>query len=172
MDSRDWWSSVKRDPFKFNDWLQKQYYGELKASERVAGLINKYKLGCKEAATVGLIADKEAQHASWIGDLLRSRGLAPLDSHTERYWEETGLDFESADEAFAVAAHAEKMRLERIRAIVEDEDSPSDVLEVFNKILRDEEFHEKAFRSLSSDVQYELSRYSHEKGLKALGLTL
>lgn len=172
MNSKKWWSTVKKDEFKFNNWLQKQYFGELKASERIAQLVSKYKLKEKDANILNIIAFQESQHAQWVLELLEAREVKPLNDHVERYWSETGLEFESADEAFAVAAHAEGMRLERIRAIVEDTESPSDVKEVFTKILKDEEFHERAFRELTSEAQYELSRNNHEKGLKALGLTL
>lgn len=172
MNSQEWWNSVKNDTSKFNQWMQKQYYGELKASERVAELISKFNLQGKDANIVSIISGQESQHAKWVLGLLTSRGVKPLESHSERYWSETGLEFESSNEAFAVAAHAEGMRLERIRAIVNDLETPSDVREVFGKILKDEEFHERAFKGLTTETQYELSKNNHDKGLKALGLTL
>lgn len=172
MNSKEWWNTVKNDHVKFNSWLQKQYFGETKAAERIKQLITKYNLNKEQSKIIKKIAKQEENHAKWIFGLLKSRGVQPLEKHKERYWKETGIEFDTSDEAFAVAAHAEKMRLERIQVIVDDVNAPSDVRKIFKLILKDELFHEKAFKELSTPEQYKKSEKNHKAGLKSLGLTL
>jgi len=62
------------------------------------------------------------------------------------------------------------MRLERIRAICDDENAPKDFRDVFLKILPDEEFHEYTFKK--SEEEYEHTRGNHELGRKVLGLVV
>jgi rubrerythrin len=126
----------------------------------------------KMVDTVLMIADQEDQHAFWIGELLESRNIKPelIQNKKERYWEKTLPGIDSWETGCAVAAHAEKMRLERITAICDDNESPEDVKEVFKKILKDELFHEKAFREFSSEQAMLDTMENHINGKNALGL--
>jgi rubrerythrin len=168
----EWWNETKTDPARFNEWLQKQYHGEVTAAER----IERY---CSSQAkpewikTLKKIADQERQHAGWIAALLVARGLTPELKHTpERYWEQTLPQITDFESATAVAAHAEKMRLERIGAIASDESAPQDVRDTFERILHDEIFHEKAFSMMAGKPAMEAHREAHRKGLVALGLIM
>ncbi len=64
------------------------------------------------------------------------------------------------------------MRLERIKAIVNDAGAPDDVRSVFRKILKDETFHAKAFTHLTSKESFVKMEKQHKAGAKALGLQL
>ena len=77
---------------------------------------------------------------------------------------------EDGNYAAAVAAHAEEMRLERIKVIMEDETADSDIVNTFKNIYKDELFHAKGFRLISGDEYYNKASESHAKGLEALGL--
>ena len=44
------------------------------------------------------------------------------------------------------------MRLERIRVICDDEDAEEDIRSVFQRILKDEEWHEAAFRKIDNEI--------------------
>lgn len=169
--SKEWWESVKKDPDKFLEWLKNQYHGEVTAAERIRSLILVYEADPKWKETVEEIARQEEQHAVWVGDLLKTRGVDPqvLDK-TERYWDKTIKQITDWDTGCAVAAHAEKMRLERIEAICNDPESPEDVREVFAKILVQEQFHEKAFRAFTTDEAMERTLQGHLGGLNELGL--
>jgi rubrerythrin len=125
-------------------------------------------------ATVEEIARQEETHAAWVGELLRVRGEEPavIAGKVERYWQATVPGIESWESGCAVAAHAEAMRLERIRVIATDPDAPADIREVFARILPQEEFHERAFRAFASDEALTAALEGHIVGAEALGLVV
>ena len=168
-----WWESVKSDENKINEWLIKQYRGEVTAAERIVKFSEQYAKTDYQANILHVIAGQEKQHAEWIYGLLESRGIEPVVENAEkRYWAKTLPSIESFETGAAVAAHAEGMRLARIRVIASDEDAPSDIRRVFENILKDEEWHEKAFTKLSSSEALEATKENHEAGVVALGLVL
>jgi rubrerythrin len=156
------------------DWLLKQWRGEVTASNRIVRFAEQYASDQHQVKVLNAIAAQERQHAEWVEQLLLSRGIevdaGQIDQAEQRYWKETlhGItDFETGS---AVAAHAEGMRLERIRVIAADEQAPADIRSVFERILKDEEWHERAFSELSSPVALAATQANHEAGLQALGL--
>lgn len=169
MKSVDWWNSVKKNETKFNSWLKKQYFGENQAYIRLNELSKRF-----ENKTLKTIAKQEKQHAEWIKNYCISKGidLSDANKHEERYWKEVNMDFNSLEEAAAVGAHAEKMRLERITVIANDNTFCKDLSNIFRKILKDELFHEKAFKNMTTNELYELNRHNHEKGAEKIGLTV
>lgn len=170
--SAQWWSEVKANNAKFDQWLIRQYTGEVTAAQRIVQLGDRYGADEQQTKILNVIADQERQHAEWIRELLVARGIEPVVEEAEaRYWAETLPGITDLDTGTAVAAHAEKMRLERIRVITEDADAPQDVRETFAKILRDELFHERAFRTMSSPEAMARTANNHELGMQALGLT-
>lgn len=173
--SVQWWNEVKADPARMEDWLIKQWRGEVTATNRIKRLADQFVADdSREAKILNVIADQELTHAGWIGDLLISRGIpidiTEIDRAESRYWAETLPGIKDFQTGTAVAAHAEGMRLERIRAIVADEESPIDIREVFVKILKDEEWHERAFTELSTEAAMDATKDNHNLGLEALGL--
>lgn len=170
--SKQWWEEVKKDEVKVTDWLQKQYVGEVTAAHRIVRLADAYKSTTKHWMVLAAIARDENIHASWVGELLTARGieLPATDKAEGRYWDKTLPGIDSLETGCAVGAHAEAMRLERIRVIAEDESAPEDIRAVFQKILPDEERHERMFRALTTDEAMERTRDNHELGLTALGL--
>jgi rubrerythrin len=71
----------------------------------------------------------------------------------------------------AVGAHAERMRLERIEVIATDPEAPADIREVFQRILPQERFHERAFTELAGDTALDAAADAHELGRQVLGLS-
>jgi rubrerythrin len=171
VSSKEWWKQMKDDQSLFNEWLIKQYRGEITAASRIEQFADKYAPDCVSWVTLGVIAKQERQHAEWVLGLLVSRGIDPsVENAEKRYWSVTLpsiVDFETGS---AVGAHAEAMRLERIRTIVDDEAAPADVRAVFEKILPDEIFHEKTFRSFAGDEAMTKTLTNHQRGLELLGL--
>lgn len=169
--SQQWWDEVKNDPEKFNEWLIKQYRGEVTAAARIFAVMVHFEMDKAAKKTLTKIAEQEATHAEWILDLLKSRGLKPsMDFAEDRYWSEVlpgAIDFQSAA---AIGAHAEQMRLERINVIVEDKDTPEEVRSVFEKILKQEIFHAAAFEKMAGVEAMNNTKYSHEQGRALLGL--
>lgn len=173
--AQQWWGQTRADEQALMSWLRRQYHGEAMAARRLEAFVARYGEQAKRPqwlTTVATIITQEREHARWIGELLASRGEQArlLDEHTERYWEQTLEGIESWETGCAVAAHAERMRLERIRVIAADEEAPADIRAVFARILPEEEFHERAFGALTSPEALELTRDQHERGARALGL--
>lgn len=179
--SKQWWDEMKIDSAKFNNWLLKQYRGEVTASVRIAKITEKYaneednNITADQILMLKRIAGEESKHASWVRDLCHTRGLnvseVNLTEAEDRYWKKTLPAAISFNTAMAIGAHAEKMRLERINTIVEDVDAPEDVRNVFSKILIDEIRHEEDFRSLAGDRAMKDTLPAHSLGRALLGLT-
>jgi rubrerythrin len=171
--SSEWWNSIKNDPEKIVSWLKTQYHGEATASVRVREFRDKFATSDKQKRLLSIIADQEEKHANWVAELLKNRGVEPaLLAKDERYWNETLGQIDSFESGAAVAAHAEQMRLERIKAIAFDQTSPRDIRKVFNDILIDEMMHASVFRQLTTDEAFDKTNEAHVKGLEALGLVI
>lgn len=172
--SQEWYDSIKNDPEKIIKWLKDQYHGEVTAAERIRSLILCYNPPgdqTKWKDTVETIAKQEELHAEWVGELLRNRGVEPEKLvKDERYWDNTIKQITDWDSGCAVAAHAEKMRLDRIEVICKDPATPMDISGVFHIIMKQEIFHEKAFREFSTDDAMQRTLEGHLAGLNELGL--
>jgi len=168
--SRQWWAEVKQDPTKFNEWLRKQYHGEVTAAIRIRAMADET-IDAGNKRTLETIAGQEEQHALWVKELLDNRNIDP-GQHDEsaRYWGEVNAAAIGFENKAAIAALAEGMRLERIRVIAADEDAPPDVRFTFERILHDEEWHERAFTKLTSPEAIEKVRPYHTLGREVLGL--
>lgn len=174
MTAQEWLDRIKSNPSEFNAWLQKQYEGELSANTRLRDFAAEHLADFPDQRLiVEHIAAEEARHARWIGTLLHRFGITPdSNAASNRYWRATiveGVGIESADDGFAIAAHAERMRLERIRAIAAS-DMDHLIVSTFQQILRDELTHELIFRSLASDAAMAKHLDNHTAGRLALGL--
>ncbi len=170
--SEEWWLETKKSDFKTTEWLKNQYHGEAVAAERIRKFILPHLEG-KYQFMVERIADDEDRHSQWIGKLLLDRGITPeILQKEERYWKEVMTEDFSSDGnyAAAVAAHAEEMRLERIKVIMEDNSCPIDIQETFKNIYKDELFHAKGFKLIAGDDYYNKASENHARGLEALGL--
>ena len=171
--SLTWWEHMLATPAAFTSWLQDQYHGEVTAAVRIRTFADKYATSKRHKSILEVIAGQEGQHAQWIVKLLTARGIAPqVLEKKERYWDETLPGINDFLTGAAVASHAERMRLERIRVICEHRDSPDDVRLVFQKILPQEEFHERAFAQMAGAEALDATKYAHERGLEALGLVM
>lgn len=170
--SQEWWDETKKSPEKLVNWLKNQYHGEAVASERIRQFILPNMEG-KYQFMVERIADDEDRHSQWVGKLLETRGItAEILNKEERYWKEVMTDdfTTNGNYAAAVAAHAEEMRLERIKVIMEDTEADADIVDTFRNIYKDELFHAKGFKLIAGDEYYSKASENHAKGLEALGL--
>ncbi len=173
--SQQWWNEVKNNPEKTEAWLVKQWRGEVTAAFRIEKLARQYtEADGREYTILKTIAGQEKQHAGWVRDLLTARDIqvdeTDIVAAEDRYWAKTLPGIKDFATGSAVAAHAEKMRLERIRTIVDDADSPADVKDVFARILKDEVWHEEAFRKLSTPEAMAATEGDYKLGREALGL--
>lgn len=169
--SAQWLQELKASPEKITQWLQRQYVGECLAADRILDLVSEApREHRQDLATIAL---DEAQHAEWVGDLLKARGipLPEISYDKDRYWTEVILHQDMGFEDLAAAgAHAERMRLERIGLLAADPDIDPDIREVFTSILPDEQYHARAFEKMTTPSAMECAAPRHRKGMAALGL--
>ena len=172
-DAASWWSEVKASEPLLRGWLLDQYRGEATAAGRIEAFRDVHAPpGSKAHRLLGVIAAQERRHATWVAALLTARGLRPeIQRKAERYWPRTLPGLTDLATGCAVGAHAERMRLERIEVIARDPEAPEDIRQTFARILREERFHERAFRGLSTPEALEQTRHAHELGRLALGLS-
>ncbi len=171
--SKEWWQETRSDPAGFRAWLVKQHRGEVTAADRIGRLAESLAPGDRRRRTLSVIAGQERRHSEWVLALLRARGVEPDPSGAEeRYWREAVPAAPSFEAAAAVGAHAEAMRLERIREIASDESADEDVRSAFGRILRDELFHERAFREMAGPEAMSAAEPAHRAGTESLGLQL
>jgi len=169
----EWWQAIKADPDKMNRWLVAQYHGERGASRRIREFMDKHAVVySREYEILNVIADQEELHAEWVLALLKARGLDPSADHEERYWKHVLPEATDLRTGAAVGAHAEAMRLERIRLIANDDTAPEDVRAVFRQILPHEQFHERAFRHMAGSEHMSQLARAHGKAMEAIGLVL
>lgn len=171
--SAAWWAATRDDRARLVAWLYAQYRGEVTAARRILDLRDAHApAGSRAHRLLTVIAGQEATHAGWVGELLARRGLvAELRGEPEaRYWRAPLAAIVDLETGCAVGAHAEAMRLARIRAIAADPLAPADIREVFARILPQEQFHERAFRSLATADSMQRTREAHDLGVKLLGL--
>lgn len=169
--SAQWWNEVKNSPQLFNDWLVKQYRGEVTAAKRIREVVVKFSPGEKVTRILEEIASQEESHASWVLQLLHNRGITPSTANAEnRYWREVLPAAVDLQTTAAIGAHAETMRLERINVIVADPQTPFDVQEVFAKIQKQEIWHAAAFAKIAGEMAMKATKYTEEQGRAVLGL--
>ncbi|MBZ5710394.1 hypothetical protein [Nannocystis pusilla] len=171
--SATWWAEIKTDPARLVAWLFAQYRGEVTAAGRILDLRDAHaQPGTRAHRLLTVIAEQERSHAAWVGELLQARGFAPaaVGAAEARYWKQTLPGIADLETGCAVGAHAERMRLARIEAIAGDPAAPAGIREVFARILPQERFHERAFRSLATPDSLEATRAAHELGRAVLGL--
>ncbi len=172
--SKEWWDETKKDSEKLVHWLKNQYHGEVTAAGRIHEMSHRFK-DTKASTNLCLIAKQESDHATWIEKLLFDRNVkASILEKEERYWKLFGKNdrlYESSlEELAAIGTHAERMRLERIEVIANDETAPVDIRDTFTRILKDEIFHAKAFEEMTTEDCLKEALCHHLEGRNALGL--
>jgi rubrerythrin len=170
MTSKEWWDRTKASPAATVEWLEKQFHGEVTAADRIERYCTTT-APSQWLATLERIAADERKHAGWIAELLTARGATPeRQEKNERYWSAVSTVDRSFENVTAIASHAEAMRLERIRVIAEDQSAPEDLRGTFERILKDEVFHEQAFRRMAGERAMQSNAALANEGRAAIGL--
>lgn len=146
---RDDWKKNLDKPGSLIGWLKDQYVGEREAVASMETLLQGGKMESaanqKYLRLVEKVIADEHRHVAMIVALLASRGITPPPVGEPKVL--AGMeDFFSGS---AVASRAEAIRAGIIRVIVDDGEVPEDVRISFLTILREEAFHEKAFREVA-----------------------
>jgi rubrerythrin len=169
--TQQWLHEVKTVPGKLQQWLERQYVGEVLAAQRIQ-LLAASQADPKRYKVLSKIALDEFAHADWIAQLLKARNI-PLPVPTmedTRYWEPILGNLHTFEEIAGAGHHAETMRLSRITALANDKELAPGICAVFARILPDEVFHAEAFKSLSTPAAIAVTLKLHQEGLDVLGL--
>ena len=174
MNTKEWLSKIS-DKAELQHWLTRQYIGEITAARRIKNLAETAPEKYREILLK--IAKDELQHSNWVMELLVTRNIpvptvSDMIDAENRYWKPILKEVRSFDEITAAGHHAEGMRLVRIRALASCDKIDEDIRSVFQKILPDEEMHERAFKAMSSKEAVDTMREYHEAGLDLLGLEI
>jgi tRNA isopentenyl-2-thiomethyl-A-37 hydroxylase MiaE len=176
MTPQQWWDKTKNDPVRLADWLKRQYRGEITAAKRILRYAAEYadQIDPYTVQQLGKLASDELRHAQIVKGLMDSRSIKPMpqDEAEDRYWKKVLPSIASLDTFFAVGAHAEAMRLERIKVIYQDSTAPYDIVNAFGLIYRDEMWHAEFFRGKASESALKETEKDHEAGLQVLGLEI
>ena len=152
MKFRGRFPEMKRDPMWLTGWLDGQHTGELNAVASMEALLAAFRAQPekgKQALLVERVVAQEKNHVELIGQLLKSRGVAPrMPDHTEVL---PGMD--ETGRGCAIASRAEAGPAGEIRIIVTDPETADDVRRVFSKVLMEESFHERAFAHLAGEAE-------------------
>jgi hypothetical protein len=178
--SKEWWDRIKNDPEAFKGWLSKQHAGEDAAAERISAINYKYtKEGSVARFLLNKITNDEIKHAVWIEQVIKMyMPEVVVVEESRRYWDEVEPKAEELDNFnyfCAVAAYAETMRLERIKAIAEDDEfglANPFLQKTFKRILLDETFHAEAFTLLAGNEAMWAAAGNHHAGMEAIGLVI
>jgi rubrerythrin len=179
--SQEWWDDTKSNPQAIASWLQRQLAGELSAVALISSAMLKFvhQLTAEQTKVLTRIVTDEIKHANWIRELLEDRGIPPAEHNAhDRYWLEILNQAQCLNDLFQAGAQAEAMRLQRIEAIADTDEGLAeqldieDIVDVFYRIWRDEEFHAKAFKRLQGQYNNEAVKNAHEQGLVSLELIL
>ncbi|ASD50435.1 hypothetical protein FDI24_gp154 [Acidovorax phage ACP17] len=170
----EWLAGIENDRALLEDWLKKQYRGEVRASIKVAELAETIEDPSLRTA-VDRVADDEGRHAAWIRAILKVEGVEvnpDQENADDRYWRHV-MDGElSQDELLAAGAHAEQMRLVRIEAIMNSGVLGQHIIAVFRRIYEDEVHHARIFSQACTPEAYAKMSEKHQAGLAALGLEI
>lgn len=175
--SKEWVDEVAVDNDKFVKWLKRQFIGETLAAKRIEELSIAEGLTDEQRMHLMQISADEYLHAVWISRLLSLFGIPEptndeVNYEQDRYWNEVKIETLSLDELFAAGAHAETMRLDRIRAIVECSEMHPEVRKTFAAIQPMEEYHAATFRKFTTDEAFNKTFENHERGMMALNLIM
>lgn len=173
--SKKWWVECLKNKEKLERWLVSLYNNEKDAEERFKQFANDFcSPGTNEHSLFMLMAEQEREHADLVEKVLKNRGLEVYikSSKDGRYWRHTlpcALDMKTSA---AVGAYAEGLSLMRMKEIIKDENTPTDIKEMFIAIEKDETFHAKELTKIATNYGMKNVRECHDKGLEELGILI
>jgi rubrerythrin len=173
--TKDWWNRCLNDPEKLQHWLVGLYNNEKDAEERFVDFAETY---CKEdrgAYDVFIeIAEQERNHAVIVEKVLEDRGIELYEKSTKngRYWKNTLSCICDMKTAAAIGAYAEGLSLKRMRVIIKDPNTPSDIKSMFEIIEPEESYHARVLEKIATKYGMKSVKDCHDKGLEELGLKI
>lgn len=173
--TEDWWKKCLNDKEKLEHWLVSLYNTEKDAEERFINFAESYCIDDKETYDIFYnIALQERNHAVLVEKLLKGRNVSLYEksSKNSRYWRNTLPCIIDKKTASAVGAYAEGLSLKRMRVIIKNKNTPSDLKELFKIIEPEESYHAKVLVKIATRYGMKKVKDCHDKGLEELGLKI
>ena len=133
----EWWSKCLLDKEKLEHWLVRLYNNEKDAEERFISFANEYCKDDKSTYEIFIkIAEQERNHAILVEKVLKERNITlyEISSKNGRYFRNTIPCIHCVKTAAAIGAFAEGLSLMRMRCIINDPNTPIDLVELFKVI--------------------------------------
>jgi len=173
--TESWWERCLSDSNKLEHWLVSLYNNEKDAEDRFIDFANKYCQNDPESYQIFLeIAEQERNHAILVEKVIHNRGIQLYEKSSKdgRYWRNTIPCIVDMQTAAAIGAYAEGLSLKRMRVIIKDPNTPTDLREMFQVIEPDESYHARILQTIAKKVGMDSVRDCHVKGLEELGLKI
>lgn len=173
--TEQWWKKCLNDKEKLEHWLVGLHNNEKDAEERFINFAETYCKNNKEIYDIFIeIAKQEANHAIMVEKILCDRKIEKYEKSTKngRYWRNTLSCIYDMKTAAAIGAYAEGLSLKRMRVIINDENTPEDLVELFKVIEPEESYHAKVLAEIATKGGMDTVKDCHDKGLEELGLKI
>jgi len=173
--TKDWWNKCLNDQEKLQHWLVGLYNNEKDAEDRFIDFAETYCKEDKEAYDTFIeIAEQERNHAVIVEKILEERGIELYEKSTKngRYWKNTLPCICDMKTAAAIGAYAEGLSLKRMRVIIKDPNTPSDIKSMFEIIEPEESYHARVLEKIATKYGMKSVKDCHDKGLEELGLKI
>ena len=169
-----WWNGVLSDPIKLDRWLIRLYYNEFDAYLRFLDFAGRYCVeNSEEWHLFKFLSLQELRHAEMVLEVIKARRLSlERVNGVERYWDCVLPCIKDGITAAGVGALAEGLSLSRMRVILKDKNTPSDLVTLFSLIEPDEGVHAKVLGVLAGKFGMKSVMDCHNRGLEALGLRI
>lgn len=173
--TESWWQKCLNDKEKLEHWLVGLYNNEKDAEERFINFAETYCKNDVQAYVIFMkISEQEAQHAVLVEKVLKERGIALFTKSTKngRYWRNTLPCIIDCSTAAAIGAYAEGLSLKRMRVIIKNPKTPTDLVEMFKIIEPEEAYHARMLEMIATKHGMKAVKDCHDKGLEELGLKI
>lgn len=173
--TEEWWTKCLNDKEKLEHWLVGLYNNEKDAEERFLSFANTFCKNDRQAYDIfESIALQERNHALLVENILKNRNieLYYISTKNGRYWRNTLPCIYNMKTAAAIGAYAEGLSLKRMRAIINDKNTPQDLIDLFKIIEPEEAYHAKMLQKIATKYGMKAVKDCHDKGLEELGLKI
>ena len=168
-----WWGKILKDKNKLEMFLSNLHNTEEEAEDRFRLFAETYCKDDKESYDLfRQISGEEKNHALMIKDLIKNLGFELGFKKESKYFKHTLNCVKDKISAAAIGAFAEGLSLKRLRVIIKDENTPTEIKSVFSLIEKDESNHTKYLQSIAGQYGMKDLKDCHDKGLEKLGLLI
>lgn len=150
--TKDWWTTLVRNPERLSVWLQKLQQTELGGYTDHIEFLKKYTVDSRAHAIITNIANDELSHSAMLVDILNDRGVGvsatPMPSG---YWDSMLVEVTTPEEYYAANFFGESLAADRFEIIGSMDVTPSDIRQFIQAALPEEIFHRETLGRLAGE---------------------